>query len=308
MKTQNKFITLGLLSLFMLNACGGGSSGEAGSSTGSGTLSLNITDAPIDSAQNVFVSFTGVSIKPQEGPAFDIDFVDNNGDPEVKTIDLLDQQGPNSAPILVNHTLDAGHYNWIRLKVLSDENTNDSYIVLDSGAHHNLYVPSGDQTGLKLNNGFEVTDGGAVTFTIDFDLRKSVVAPGNNSLAYKLKPSLRMVSNNNVGHISGEIGSVSLNDADCTDNDYAVYVYSGTGATPDDVDGDAGDPVATALVSVNNAAEYEYAVGFLEQGNYTITFTCQAGDDISDSDDAIEFIGTDNVTVTAGSTTIYNFN
>lgn len=306
MKSIHKSIFLVLLSLFMLAACGGGSTDGSGS-TDTGTLSLNVTDAPIDSAQHVFVAFTGVSIKPQNGPAFDIDFVDSNGDPQVKTIDLLDQQGPNSEPILVNHTLNAGRYNWIRLKVLASETSMDSYIVLDGGEHYPLYVPSGDESGLKLNNGFDISAGGAATFTIDFDLRKSVVAPASAPLPYKLKPSLRMVSNNNVGHISGSIGSVSLNDASCTGSDYAVYVFAGDNVLPDDVDGDAIDPVSTSLVSISRSAEYHYALGFLPEGNYTITFTCQADADHSDSDDAIAFIGTDNVTVTSGSTTTYNF-
>ena len=303
----NNSLVFCLLSSFVLSACGGGStdSTESGSSAaGTGTISLNITDAPIDSARQVVVAFSGVSIKPQNGPAFDINFVDANGDPLVKTIDLLSQQGPNSEPILINHTLDAGHYNWIRLKVITNQNSIDSYIILDNGAQHSLYVPSGDETGLKLNRGFDITTDGAVTFTIDFDLRKSVVAPGNNSQAYKLKPSLRIVNNTHVGHISGSIGSISLNDANCTDTDYAVYVFSGENIVADDIDGDAVEPVSTSLVS----GSFDYAIGFLDQGSYTLAFTCQAGIDNSETNDAINFIGTDTVTVTAGSTTTYNFN
>ena len=306
MKTSIKnIIGFCFVSAFILSACGGGSSdGSSDATSGSGTLSLNITDAPIDSADKVVVTFSGVSIKPQSGAAFDIELVDGNGNPMVKSIDLLSQQGPSSEPILINHTLDAGHYNWMRLKVVASQNSTDSYIVLDNGSQHPLYIPSGDETGLKLNRGFDVTDGGAVTFTIDFDLRKSVVEPGNNSQAYKLKPSLRMVNNNNVGHISGLIGSVSINDANCIGTDYAVYVFSGENVVPDDVDGNAVEPISTALVSDT----FEYAVGFLEQGSYTLAFTCQAGDDNSETDDVINFIGIDNVTVTAGTTTTYNFN
>lgn len=282
----------------LLTACGSDSSGS-----GSGSLSLNVTDAPVDSAAKVVVTFSGVSIKPENASAYDIDFVDINGNPMVKSIDLLAQQGVNSEPLLVDHTMDAGHYNWMRLKVIASQLSTDSYIELDDGSQHPLYVPSGDETGLKLNQGFDITDGGAVTYTIDFDLRKSVLSPNKNSQAYKLKPTLRIVSNDNVGHISGFVGSVSLGDVSCTDTGYAVYVFAGDNITPDDIDGIDADPVSTSLLSDS----YEYAVGFLDAGIYTIAFTCQANDDVSETDDVISFIGTDSVTVTAGATTIHNF-
>lgn len=295
-QTITLFFSLLLLST-LFTACDNSSSG------GSGTLSLNITDAPIDSAAAVVVSFSGVSIKPENGPAYDIDFFDINNNPVVKSIDLLAQQGPNSEPILVNHSLAAGHYEWLRLKVITNEMTTDSYIELDGGARHPLYVPSGDQTGLKLNRGFDISDGGAATFTIDFDLRKSVLMPNMHSSAYKLKPSLRMVQNDNVGHISGVVGASSLADAACTGTDYAVYVFAGNNVTPDDVDGVEPDPLSTSLLSNS----FEYAIGFLEAGAYTISFTCQADDDGNETNDVINFIGTDNVTVTAGATTTHNF-
>lgn len=291
---------LSVITLSVLLAACDGDSGE------SGTINLNITDAPVDDATKVVVSFSGVSIKPQNGPAFDIDFVDNNGDPVIKSIDLLSQQGSDSEPLLVNHSLDAGHYNWMRLKVIASQSTTDSFIQLDiGGAQYPLYVPSGDETGLKLNQGFDITDGGAVTFTIDFDLRKSVLAPNNNSSAYKLKPTLRIVNNNNVGHISGIVGPTSLGDISCASNpQYSVYVFSGSNITPDDIDGIDPDPISTSLLSNS----FEYAVGFLNEGSYTVAFTCQASDDDTENNDTISFIGTDTVMVTAGTTTIYNFN
>ncbi|MCW9014437.1 MAG: DUF4382 domain-containing protein [Gammaproteobacteria bacterium] len=299
MNNKPKAQLIGIATLSMLlSACGTDSSG-------SGSFSLDITDAPIDSAAKVVVSFSGVSIKPESGSAYDIDFVDINGDPILKTIDLLSQQGPDSEPLLVNHTLDAGHYNWLRLKVVASQTTTDSYIELDGGAQHPLYVPSGNETGLKLNRGFDITDGGAVSFTIDFDLRKSVLPPNNHSPAYKLKPTLRIVENDNIGHIAGSVGSVTLNDVNCIPNtNYAIYVFTGNNVSPDDIDGIDAEPVTTALLSNT----FEYAVGFLDEGAYTLAFTCQADEDTNETDDVINFIGTNTVTVTSGTTTTYNFN
>jgi hypothetical protein len=293
-----KTIFYSVFMAILLTACGGDISG-------SGTLNLNITDAPVDSAAKVVVSFDSVSIKPANGPAYDIKLVDISGDPVVKSIDLLSQQGANSEPLLVNHVLAAGHYNWMRLNVIASQTSYDSYIELDDGSQHPLYVPSGDETGLKLNQGFNITDGGATTFTIDFDLRKSVLSPNKNSQAYKLRPTLRIVSNDNVGHISGTVGPVPLSDASCAGrSDYAVYVFAGDNVIPDDVDGIDAEPVTTALLS----NRYEYAVGFLNKGVYTLAFTCQASDDNSETDDPINFIATDVVAVAAGATTVHDFN
>ena len=282
---------------FLIAACGGGNG------TGSGELSLDITDGPVDEASKVVVSFSSVSLKPANGSASDIMFTDVNGDPVIKTIDLLNLQGPSSEPLLIDQTLAAGHYNWLRLNIIASESTTDSYIMINGGTYP-LYVPSGDETGLKLNEGFDISDGGAATFTIYFDLRKSVLGPNNNTTAYKLKPTLRIVENDNVGHITGLVGDTAKGHNDCTGTSYAVYAFSGSGVTADDIDGNDPNPVSTALVSSDT---FSYALGFLNEGVYTLAFTCQSADDNAEADDAINFIGSNDVTVTAGSTTIHDF-
>ncbi|MEJ2140789.1 MAG: DUF4382 domain-containing protein [Gammaproteobacteria bacterium] len=297
-RSPKYFFGLVLLASFLLTACGGGSTGATGK------LNLNITDAPIDKAAEVVVAFSGLSIKPADGPAFDINFEDSNGNPEIKYIDLLSLQGANSLNILDDYTLPAGHYNWIRLHVISSKNTTDSYIVIEQGGMmYPLYVPSGDETGLKLNRGFTILADRTATFTIDFDLRKSVVEPANPSTAYKLKPTLRIVENQNAGNIVGTIGNITLNDASCTGTDYAVYAFSGAGVMPDDMDGIDPDPVSSSLLTDT----FSYGIGFLEQGDYTLAFTCQAADDLEDSSESISFIGAKTVTVVAGQTITEDF-
>lgn len=302
--SRSTYHPLGLVFLvsFILASCGGG-----GSTGGTGQLNLNITDAPIDEAANVVVTFSGLSIKPEDGPAIDINFEDPDGNPETKSIDLLSLQGANSLNILDNYTLPAGRYNWIRLHVVASETTYDSYIVLQQGGNqYPLYVPSGDQTGLKLNRGFTILDGRVATFTIDFDLRKSIVEPGNNSIAYKLKPTLRIVDDENMGHVTGTVGPVTAGDASCagkTYADFAVYAFTGAGIVPDDIDGIDPDPVSSSKL----ANDFSYGIGFLEQGDYTLAVTCEAIDDNIDSDDPIDFVVSKNVSIIAGQIITENF-
>jgi hypothetical protein len=91
----------------------------------------------------------------------------------------------------------------------------DSYLQLEAdGAQCELRVPSGAETGLKLIRGFTVGAGTTTDITIDFNLRKSVVAPpgqhGGDPLvcdgqAFLLKPVLRVIDNLEVGAITGRV-------------------------------------------------------------------------------------------------------
>jgi hypothetical protein len=87
-----------------------------------------------------------------------------------------------------------------------------------------------------------------------------------------------------------------------------VYVYEGSGVTPDDIDADVNtpDPVTTATVKLDNGT-YSYKAAFLEAGSYTIAFTCDAAADDLMVDDTLAFSGTTTVSVTAGMDTPHNF-
>src|ERR1044072_3218765 len=150
----------------VLAACSGG----GGSGNETGRLSLAITDAPVDDASNVVVQFSGVAFK-RAGEAAE---VVQDLTPSPRQLDLLQYQEGRAALLLDGVTLPAGDYEWIRLVVDNDTGVRDSYIVLTDGSECELRVPSGAESGLKLNRGFTLPADGSVALTIDFDLRKSV--------------------------------------------------------------------------------------------------------------------------------------
>ena len=246
------------------------------------------------------MSFTGIEFKHNSGNAFEINFN------TPKTIDLLALQGDEFDFLLDEQAISSGTYNWMRLKVMAQQNSLDSYIELDTGTQHALYIPSGSETGLKLNQSFTIPSTGNLDLTIDFDLRKPVIAPQSGT-SYILKPSLRLLQTDLTGHISGTVDGTVLQGANCSGTDYAVYAYQGTDIVPDDVDGINSDPITTSQVKLNNQGLYGYTLGFLNEGSYTVTFTCDAGSDNPDSNDMLNYIGTRNVTVLAGQTAIHNF-
>jgi hypothetical protein len=275
-----------------LAGCGGG--GGDGPQSRTGTLRLGITDAPVDQADAVVVQFTGVELKPMGGAAFSRDFA------VPKTLDVLALQGTARALLLDGESVPAGDYEWMRLKVNADPAVRDSYVTI-GGQECEMRIPSGAETGLKLVRGFTVGVGTVTDFTIDFDLRKSVVQPPGqradaaacNGQVYLLKPALRIVDSLQVGTISGTIDSSLLSASGCvasTAKPGSVYLFGPVTATdpvptvPDDVDGasaDGADPITSALVSPDT---FKYTIGFVPVGRYVVAYTCDADDSTIDAD------------------------
>jgi uncharacterized protein DUF4382 len=277
-----------------LAACSGG----GGGSNDTGQLSLGITDAPVDDASSVVVQFSGVAFKRAGAEAERV----QNLSPSPRQLDLLQYQNGHAVLLLDGVTLPAGDYQWIRLMVDNEPGVRDSYVVLTGGEECELRVPSGAESGLKLNRGFTLPADGSVALTIDFDLRKSVHAPPGQhgsteacTQGYLLRPTLRIVNNSEVGAIAGNVDSELVPEG-CLPK---VYVFSGSGVTPDDIEEASGadaDPLVVASVAVQNGSTaYPYRAAFLPAGPYTVAFTC--GDDDATADDTLTFTGTQNVTV-----------
>ena len=286
-----------ILVLGMLAACGGGGSGASESPPQFGRLTLRITDSPVTSAQRVVVEFTGLEIKAKGASSPEVfDFAP-------RQIDLLALDGGGSEILLSDELLPAGEYESIRLKVNAGRDASDSFIELDDGSIHPLFIPSGNQTGLKLIRGFVIGAGSTHNFTIDFDLRKSVVHPPGLGEPYLLKPVLRLVNNLEVGALEGTVDTALIVDG-CMP---AVYLFTGADVVPDDI-GSVTPPLATTAVNLDETTGiYRFKVAFVPAGPYTLGFTCAADDDGAETDDAITFAAPINATVTAGQTTTVEF-
>ncbi|MAT66470.1 MAG: hypothetical protein CMN57_12610 [Gammaproteobacteria bacterium] len=286
----NRTLLAGMLTAG-LAACGGGGGSDSGAT---GSFSLSITDAPVDDAQEVVVTFTAVTLKPADGDAITITL------DTPQSINLLDYQNGASVTLVDDEAVTAGDYAWIRLTL----DQNNTYIVDSLGREHDLTIPSSAQTGLKLNNSFTLAADETLAYTIDFDLRKSVHLTGTGE--YIMRPTLRMVKDAEAASLGGSVDS-SLIATHCVDAEDipAVYVFE-SGDPVDDMDG-GNDPVATATIPMDGV--YEYKVTLLEPGTYTLAFTCDADQDGPDTDDdaAMTFVGETDVTLTAGATTTHNF-
>jgi len=327
-----RFLTATAVTILILNGCGGG-----GDSATAGQLTLGLTDGPVENATRVVIAFTGIELKPAGGPALppvemNAESCDTyDGSTGTCSIDLLTLTGTDRR-VLFSENLDAGDYQWVRLLVNAERNSMDSYIELDDGSMCSLWIPSGNETGLKIVSGITVTANGTSDYTLDFDARKSVTNPPGLATAsstdmcnenYVLKPAIRIVDSTEVGSIAGTVDeSLLVADESCALDalglyeNVAVYVFENFDgmAESDDVDDDATnpDPITTASVIWDDGLTvpaYVYEAGFLRAPNdYLVALTCTSDLDdnnlddfpISESDPAFSFVAEQTIPVEVG--------
>ena len=297
---QRSGLGIAAAAVIALAGCSGSGNNAEPIQGSTGTFNLSVSDGGIDAAK-VCIKFDGVELKPADDEApISIDF----DAPEI--VNLLANQGMNSHPIVTNEVLPAGTYEWIRLKVdasrgsnagLADMDPNDdvcladdgSYLITDTGQHFSLFIPSGDQSGLKLINDITIPVNASGDYTAEWDLGKSFIAPPGIAPDAIMKPVIKVVANNDVGTLVGQVADGLVEDTNCP-ADFApkVYVFN-DGVVPNPIDfpsedpdevfePDPLDPVATGLVErmeMNDGSmPYRYSIGFLLDLDYEVAFTC----------------------------------
>jgi len=156
-----------------------------------GTLKMYLVDLP-SSFDSVVVSVKQVEVH-SAGNGNSGWYVINDS---LRSFDLLQLINGASA-VLGDSVLLAGLYTQIRL-VLGDSN-----YVVDSGTKHNLTVPSGMETGIKLNHSFTIEPNTLYELLLDFNVDKSIHITGTGE--YKLDPVIRIMPLEISGSISGQV-------------------------------------------------------------------------------------------------------
>ncbi len=303
----------------LATGCSGGSGGSDDSGNnlpGTGAITLGISDAPVQDVRQVCIEFSEAEFQ-MAGAERQVVVFD-----EPQKIDLLAYQGMNSAPLVTNQELLAGEYQWIRLAANAAKNGNGgagagsndtecvgsgSYVVTDSGAVHGLYIPSAAQSGLKLNRGFTLPVGGNADFIAEFDLMKSLHAPEGQDPDYIMRPTIRLLDRTETGSIAGQVSIELATQTDCAP---AVFLFDeGVGADDNEDDGEADsvDPIASAMVAMQDDGNFEYEIGPVLTGTYDVAFSCDADDPLLDEELNFEMSADNPVEVIANEQSIANF-
>lgn len=143
--------------------------------------------------------------------------------------------------IIADSEIPSGRVSQIRL-ILGENNT----LVIGDEVH-DLKVPSGSQSGLKLQVQETLTEGITYSLKLDFDASKSIVQRGNGT--YSLKPVINVIEEATSGAIEGEVEPKSEN--------VAVYAIQGE------------DTVRTTYAVTDVSG---YLLQGLPEGTYTVAF------------------------------------
>jgi len=131
--------------------------------------------------------------------------------------------------VLVDDTLQPGHYTQMRL-VVADTNK-----VVVEGETYPLFVPSGEQTGVKLNLDFTMEVDELIEIYVDFDASKSIKwVPGLGQ--YRMRPTFKAFKKLLSGTVAGSVqdtagvGIVNALVEAIASNDTTATVTNSTGA------------------------------------------------------------------------------
>jgi len=288
-----KKILLPVAIILAVLAASGLSCGEA---PGTGTLELYLSDAPID-AENV----TGVYITISEIQYHvDDQWITCEEFEGPKIYNLLELTGGNST-LLGDLVLPGGHYNQIRFMLdipeMDQTPANPGcYIEFSDNSTQPLFVPSGNTTGYKAVGQFTVPENGTVQVTADFDVRKAVHLADSH---YILRPTIRLVVNNEAGRISGSIANNS------TYTDVIVFAYA-DGTWADTEDDEPVYPESRFPNAVNSGKmcdDGHYTIPLLAAGTYDLVI---AGYDGADFGEVLGFVS--DVVVESNKTTKQDIN
>lgn len=237
-----------------------------------GSLSINLTDTPVDGAASVVIDFTGVELHNTNGTTTTITF------PSPQRIDVLQLRNGNVAALLHAHSVPTGTYDWIRLNILATQDTQgQSAITLNSGQQFPLYIPSGSETGLQLNTSFTVGTSSTTQLIVDFNLRQSITSTDGQN--YALVPALRVANQADVGTLTATVDLNALSTAQLGGGaqagqcNGALFVFSGSTVTPRNGGG-------SSLVDFQpipfdaTAMQVPVSIPNLPSGSYTVAATC----------------------------------
>ena len=263
---------LGILSVLFLLLAFTGCSSETGSVT------VNLVDAPIDDAsvEGVFITVTGLAYGTNNS---ENEWVEVSGFEGPETYNLLDLTNGNYE-MLGEFILPAGKITQLRFFIDAPETGDNApsnpgcYVKLfNDDEHYPLFVPSGSESGFKATGQFDVPVNGTVTITADFDVRKSVREVNlGTSPSYNLQPTIKLLVEDNAGAINGSVDYTGT-------NSLVVFAYEdGTYEATEAAEpvSEADDPqfynsVSSCLVEdLDGDDSLEYKLPFLAVGVYDL--------------------------------------
>ncbi|MCL1141975.1 DUF4382 domain-containing protein [Shewanella gaetbuli] len=265
-------------------------------------VSFSIADAPVENAQEVNVTYKSITLTREDEEDIELLLTNEEGEETPVQINLLDYQNGDSLLVLSEAELPIGEYKELIINTDGCAENNgpnqptDACNVVDDEGTHPLKTPSNK---LKLGS-FTVTTEATQAYTIDFNLRKSLVETGNG---YNLKPhGVTIVDSEAIGSIFGSVDeNLFAAGENCeADTGNVVYLYPQATLAEGEVLGDEFDPelanapdnvvapLASKMIEVGEESGiYTYSFNFIPAGEYLMAFSCSAVNDDPETYDEI---------------------
>lgn len=232
-----------------------------------GTLAIYLADLPVNDVVEVNVTLSKVEVHR------DNEWITINEFGEAgETFDLLELRFDEA--LLGQEYLNSGDYTQIRLIIAATEAPNDgvppyegqkSYILKEDDEKIPIFVPSGAQTGLKINHEFSIEADTITELIIDVDVRDMLVKAGESGIIILGPTSIKVIDRVISGEITGLVFEDDGNDGAVIDGvDVVITAFK----TDDDQ-----EPAAEAVASteeVNGTPAGSFKLRGLLQGNYYI--------------------------------------
>jgi hypothetical protein len=178
-------------------------------------LKLSLTDAATDQYKAVYVTFDAIEVHFSDAADDSWETLTNLNFPI--TINLLDLMNGVRTELGIA-TLHTGHITQMRLKlteqpqpghlnIFNQLDPTGNYVITSDNLIHELKIPSGFQSGLKINIDADINANETTEVLLDFDASKSIVVTGSEK--YILKPVIKATTT--LGAIvSGTVTSNAL--------------------------------------------------------------------------------------------------
>jgi hypothetical protein len=260
-----------ILCLFalMMTACGGGGGGSISISGETGTLYLSLADATTDEYQAVYVTIKEVWVHMGGNEKNDRNW-EVVASPD-ETYELLDLVNGVREELGISELL-TGHYTQMRLiigdapdngiNIFSESHPHANYIIDGAGIYHELKVPSGLQSGIKIVNGFDINANETTELILDFDAMRSVVKAGSKD-KWLLKPTIKVLDTRDNSIVRGTVTTVS------DETEVLLRRVLVSAQTYDSGAADVKDQVLIQTSTLTDVYEGEYSI-FIRPGAYNI--------------------------------------